>query len=72
MLTSVAICPVCVSIFLYANDILLIALSVSSLQTLINICETELLNIDSLLIQISLPASDLVHNLMLILNIVQL
>jgi len=37
---------VCVSIFLYADDILLIAPPVSGLQTLVNICETELLNID--------------------------
>jgi len=36
---------VCVSIFLYADYILLIAPSVSRLQTLVNICETELLNI---------------------------
>jgi Reverse transcriptase (RNA-dependent DNA polymerase) len=37
---------VCVSIFLYADDILLIAPSVSGLQTLVNICETELIKID--------------------------
>ena len=37
---------VCVSIFLYADDILLIAPSVTGLQTLVNICETELINID--------------------------
>jgi len=37
---------VCVSIFLYADDILLIAPSVSSLQTLVDICETELMNVD--------------------------
>jgi len=49
MLTSVAMCPlstVCVSVFLYADDILLIVPSVSGLQTLVNICETELINID--------------------------
>jgi len=37
---------VCVSIFLYADDILLIAPSVSGLQTLVNICEIELMNVD--------------------------
>jgi Reverse transcriptase (RNA-dependent DNA polymerase) len=37
---------VCVSILLYADDILLIAPSVTGLQTLVNICETELINID--------------------------
>ena len=37
---------VCVSIFLYADDILLIAPSVSGLQSLVNICETELSNTD--------------------------
>jgi len=37
---------VCVSIFLYADDILLISPSISGLQTLINICETELINVD--------------------------
>ncbi len=37
---------VCVSIFLYADDILLIAPSISGLQTLVNICERELTNID--------------------------
>lgn len=37
---------VCVSIFLYADDILLIAPSVSGLQTLVNICETELMYVD--------------------------
>ena len=36
---------ICVSIFLYADDILIIAPSVSGLQTLENICETELINI---------------------------
>ena len=33
---------VCMSILLYANDILLIAPSVTSLQQLLNICEQEL------------------------------
>jgi hypothetical protein len=37
---------VCISILLYAYDILLIAPSVTRLQTLVNICETELINID--------------------------
>jgi len=37
---------VCVSILIYADDILLIAPSVSGLQTLVNICETELMNVD--------------------------
>ena len=36
---------VCVSIFLYADDILLTVLSISGLQTLVNICEMELTNI---------------------------
>jgi retron-type reverse transcriptase len=36
---------VCVSIFLYADDIVLIAPSVSGLQTLVNISESELMNI---------------------------
>jgi len=40
------ISTLCASIFLYADDILLIAPSVSGLQTHVNICETELLNID--------------------------
>jgi len=31
----------------YANEILLIAPSVSGLQTLVNICETELMNVDT-------------------------
>jgi len=31
---------------LYADDMLLIAPSVSGLQTLVNICETELMNVD--------------------------
>jgi len=39
-------CTVCVSIVLYADAILLIAPSVSGLQTLLNVCETELINID--------------------------
>jgi len=37
---------VCVCIFVYADDILLIAPSVSSLQTFVHICETELMNVD--------------------------
>jgi len=38
---------VCVSTFLYADDNLLTALFVSDLQTLVNISETELINIDT-------------------------
>jgi len=36
----------CVSILMYADDILLLAPSVSSLQNLLTLCEIELLNID--------------------------
>jgi len=36
----------CCSIFLYVDDILLIAPSVSALQILLNACEEELLAID--------------------------
>ena len=36
----------CCSIFLYADDILMIAPSVSALQILLNACEEELLTID--------------------------
>ena len=36
----------CVSIFLYADDIIIIAPSVSSLQSLINACEEALLVLD--------------------------
>ena len=36
----------CVSIFLYADDILLIAPSVTALQTLVTACENELTHID--------------------------
>ena len=43
---SVAICPIFVSLFLYADDILLIAPSVSALQTLLNVCEEELKLLD--------------------------
>jgi len=37
---------VCCSIFLYADDMLLLAPSVSALQKLLTICETELFNLD--------------------------
>ena len=37
---------VCCSIFLYADDILLIAPSVIGLQTLVDACEKELIDID--------------------------
>ena len=37
---------VCVSIFLCADDILLIVPSISGIQTLANICEREFINID--------------------------
>jgi hypothetical protein len=40
------IATICVCIFLYADDILLLAPSVTGLQTLVNICENELLNLD--------------------------
>ena len=43
---TVAICPIFVSLFLYADDILLIAPSVSALQTLLNVCEEELKLLD--------------------------
>jgi len=47
MLTLIAICPMYALVyFVYADDNLFIALSVSSLQTLIIICETEILNIN--------------------------
>ena len=36
----------CVSIFLYADDILLIAPSVTALQTLVTACDNELTHID--------------------------
>ena len=37
---------ICVSIFLYADDILLIAPTVTGLQTLLTVCEQELLELD--------------------------
>ena len=37
---------VCVSIFLYADDILLLAPSVTALQTLMTACEEELIYLD--------------------------
>ena len=37
---------ICVSIFLYADDILLIAPTVTGLQTLLAVCEQELLELD--------------------------
>jgi len=37
---------VCVSIFLYADDILLISPSITGLQQLVNICESELVSLD--------------------------
>ena len=40
------ISSICVSIFLYADDILLIAPTVTALQTLLNACEEELLYLD--------------------------
>jgi len=46
MLMLGAMCLQYASIYLYADDILLIAPSVSGLQTLVNICETELMNVD--------------------------
>ena len=36
----------CAAIFLYADDIILLAPSVSTLQTLVTICELELIDID--------------------------
>ena len=36
----------CAAIFLYADDIILLAPSVSTLQTLVHICELELVDID--------------------------
>ena len=37
---------VCVSIFLYADVILLLAPSITGLQQLVNICESELISLD--------------------------
>ena len=36
----------CTSIFLYAEDIMLISSSVSMLQTMLHLCESELLDLD--------------------------
>jgi len=36
----------CAAIFLYADDIILLAPSVSTVQTLVTICELELIDID--------------------------
>jgi len=36
----------CTAIFLYADDVILLAPSVSTLQTLVNICELELVDLD--------------------------
>ena len=36
----------CTSIFLYADDIMLISPSVSILQTMLHLCESELLDLD--------------------------
>ena len=36
----------CTSIFLYADDIMLISPSVSMLQTMLHLCESELLDLD--------------------------
>ena len=36
----------CTSIFLYADDIMLISPSVSVLQTMLHLCESELLDLD--------------------------
>ena len=59
----------CVSIFLYADDILLIAPSVSALQKMLIACETELKLLD---MQINCKKKsmcmDLVHGLMPIAN----
>ena len=40
----------CTSIFLYADDIMLISPSVSILQTMLHLCESELLDLDMSLI----------------------
>ena len=37
---------VCVSIFLYADDILLLAPSITGLQQLVNICDSEIISLD--------------------------
>ena len=39
----------CAAIFLYADDIILLAPSISTLQTLVTICELELIDIDMLI-----------------------
>ena len=36
----------CIRIFLYADDIMLISPSVSMLQTMLHLCESELLDLD--------------------------
>ena len=36
----------CAAIFLYADDVILLTPSVSTLQTLVNICELELVDLD--------------------------
>jgi len=63
---------VCDRMFVYSDHVVLIAPSVFDLHTVVNICETNLQILACLLIQISLPASNLVHDLMLIMNILHL
>jgi hypothetical protein len=66
--TGCYVSTICVSV-LYADDILLISPSVTGLQTLVNICETELNNIDMSINAKNLCVSDLVHDLTLLVNI---
>ena len=40
------ISTICVSIFLYADDILLVSPTVTGLQTLLHVCEKELIDLD--------------------------
>jgi hypothetical protein len=44
--TGCYISSICVSIFLYADDILLVSPTVTGLQSLLNICESELVKLD--------------------------
>ena len=58
------ISTMCCCIFLYADDILLLAPSVSGLQILLNACEEELSALDTTLIKENLCVFDLVSALL--------
>jgi len=49
--------------FIRRRHLLLIAPSVSGLQTLVNICETELMNVDVYQCEKNLSASESVHEM---------